>query len=314
MGTWMTKASGPSGRAGEAPTERVSATGPSTRAARLVLCLLPLLSPLLATGCRTSTEALEADNRKKEIELRELRERLDHTEAVNNGLMREIYGVQGMPATGAPPTSAKPPPDQTAPVAGMKEVVIGRGTGGIDEDKLPGDEALQVVIEPRDVDNHTVKVPGTVHLTVLQVASEGTKMPIGSWEIPPEKLRHLWKPGLFSTGYSVVLPWQKWPTSSKLRVVVRFTLSDGRVFEADKDVTIKPPKMPPPGPHPMPIPMQPSGPEEPGPSLSPDGETPLPAPRPLQQTARPRSTSSVTPAGWTNGGRAATLLAPVPRD
>lgn len=313
-------ASGPCERAGDIHPAEVCATGPLTRAARLALVLLPLFVPLVASGCRTNRcEPLEADNRKKEIEIRELRERLDHSESVNNGLMRELYGVHGaMPPVssqpGMPPASAKPSPDLTAPVAGLKEVTLGRGTGGIDEDKLPGDEAIQVNIEPRDADNHVVKVPGTVHITVLEVTREGTKMPIGSWEIPPDKLRPLWKPGLMSSGYSVVLPWQKWPTSNKLRVVVRFALSDGRVFEADKDVTIKAPKVPPPSPHPMPMPGVPM--EDHGPALAPDGETPLPAPRPTgapPEMSRPPSTSPVSPAGWTNGGRAATLLAPEPR-
>jgi hypothetical protein len=214
--------------------------------------------------------------------------------------------------SGAPPASAKPAPDLTAPVAGLKEITIGRGTGGIDEDKLPGDEAIQINIEPRDGDNHVVKVPGTMYITVLEVSPEGTKVPIGSWEIPPEKLRPLWKPGLMSNGYSIVLPWQKWPTSSKLRVVVRFALSDGRVFEADKDVTIRVPKVPPPQLRPVPgVPM-----EDHGPALAPEGDIPLSAPRqtgPPPEASRLPVPGPIAPAGWTNGGRAATLLAPEPR-
>jgi hypothetical protein len=46
-----------------------------------------------------------------------------------------------------------------------------------------------------------------------------------------------------STGYVVALPWKLCPTTEKLRVVAQFKLPDGRVFEADKDVTIHvPPK------------------------------------------------------------------------
>jgi hypothetical protein len=278
--------------------------------------ILPLLA-LLVAGCRTTrrTEPLEADNRKKEIEIRELREKLDHFESVNNGLMRELHGAPMPPAEPGrmPPVSAKPPAEMTAPVAGLKEVTIGRGTGGIDEDKLPGDEAIQVNIEPRDADNHVIKVPGTLQITVLETKPGGVKVPIGSWEIPPEKLRPLWKPGFMSSGYSVVLPWQKWPTQNKLRVVVRFLLSDGRVFEADKDVTIKPPKVP----APPPMAPHPTGPvEDHGPALD---DQPLPLPRPTSpppEASSRRPSSTVMPAGFTftNGGRAATLLAPVPRE
>ena len=143
---------------------------------------------------------------------------------------------------------------------------------------------------------------------MLEVKPEGTKVPIGLGD-STDKLRPLWKPGLMSSGYSVVLPWQKWPTSNKLRVVLRFTLSDGRVFEADKDVTIRPPKVAPP-------PLMPGGPaEDHGPG--PDGELPLPLPRPTspppEVSRRRTSNPSVMPAGFTNGGPAATLLAPEPR-
>jgi hypothetical protein len=220
---------------------------------------------------------VEAELRKKETENRHLREQLEHLQAVNNGLMHDMYGGQMVPGgpLGAPTSTAKPPVEHIAPMAGLKEITLGRGTGGFDDDKIPGDEAFQVVLEPRDVDGHTVKVPGTLQVNVLEIKPEGMKVQIGSWEVPPDKLRKNWKSGFMTTGYVVVLPWQKWPTSTKLRVVARFILPDGRVFEADKDVTIRPPKMPPgakPVPGPMPI-------EEHGPSLGPDGE---PAPRPVE--------------------------------
>ncbi len=72
----------------------------------------------------------------------------------------------------------------------------------------------------------------------LEVDSQGLKKPLSSWMVPEEQLRRNWRSGLLTTGYFVVLPWQNPPTSEKLRVVARFTLADGRLFEADKDVTI----------------------------------------------------------------------------
>src|SRR5262249_39421451 len=184
---------------------------------RRTLFLLPFISAPFLAGCR-NCHMVEAELRKQETENRHLHEQLEHMEAVNNGLMRELYGTQIPPgalgALGAPTSTAKPPPDQTAPIAGLKEIALGRGTGGIDDDKIPGDEALQVVLEPRDVDGHTVKVPGTLQVNVLEVTTEGMKIQIGSWEIPPEKLRKTWKSGFMTTGYVVVLPWQKWPSST----------------------------------------------------------------------------------------------------
>src|SRR5262249_32012155 len=100
-------------------------------------------------------------------------------------------------------------------------------------------EALQVVLEPRDPDGQAIKAPGRLTVTALQVSPEGLKIPLSTWEIAPDQLRRTWRNGLLSTGYYVVLPWKSWPTNPKLRVVAQFTLADGRIFEADKDVAIR---------------------------------------------------------------------------
>src|SRR5207302_8908304 len=113
------------------------------------------------------------------------------------------------------------------------------GTGGVDEDGCPGDEALEVVVEPRDADGHTIKAPGSVHVEALEISPEGLKVPLSSWDLTPEQVRHTWRSGLLSTGYFIVLPWKNWPSSEKLRVVAQFTLADGRLFEADKDITVR---------------------------------------------------------------------------
>src|SRR5207253_9733379 len=93
--------------------------------------------------------------------------------------------------------------------------------------------------EPRDGDGHAIEAPGALHVEALEINTEGIKTPISSWDISPDRLRRIWRVGLLSSGYVIVLPWQHWPTSEKVRVVARFTLIDGRVFEADKDVTVR---------------------------------------------------------------------------
>ena len=53
--------------------------------------------------------------------------------------------------------------------------------------------------------------------------------------MPVEQLRDKWQQGLFNTGYLLTFPWKVWPTTDKVRVAVRFTLLDGRPFEAEDD-------------------------------------------------------------------------------
>ncbi len=185
----------------------------------------------LAGGCR-NCDLVEAELRSRENELRELRGNLTHAELENEALLREIAAVrQG--------TAAKMSPEQASQFYGVKQITLGRGTGGLDEDNVPGDEAIQVMIEPRDSDGHTIKAPGAVHVEALEISREGIKVPLDAWELSPEQVRKTWHSGLLSAGYSIVLPWKNWPSSEKLRVIIRFTLSDGRVFEADKDISIR---------------------------------------------------------------------------
>jgi hypothetical protein len=160
-----------------------------------------------------------------------MRQDLARAENQNEALVRELSALhQG---------SARMTPELASQTYSLRQITLGRGTGGYDADDSPGDEALQVVLEPRDGDGHTIKAPGSLHVEALEVSVEGLKTPLSAWDISPEELRATWKGGLWSTGYFLVLHWQNWPSSERVRVIARFTLTDGRVFEADKDVQVR---------------------------------------------------------------------------
>src|SRR5262249_39529259 len=213
----------------------------------------------------------------------------------NEALQNELRAVR-------PSAVSSLSPEQASQTYTLKEIVLGRQTGGLDDDGKPGDEALQVGLEPRDPDGHAIKAPGSVRVEALQVSPEGLKTPLCFWDIPAAQLRRTWRSGLFSTGYYLVLPWKVEPTSSKLRITARFTLADGRVFEADKDVSIR---LPPEG-------LRKSGPILVMPEngvivLPPETAVPLPPPRPVppeksdDQSAANRpleTTGALKPASW----------------
>jgi hypothetical protein len=198
---------------------------------RCCLFLLPFISSLALSGCR-NCDLVEAQLRSRDRELRELREELWRTEAYNGAMQREIVAIrQNAPSAASP--------EEAGQTYTLKSIRLGRQTGGYDEDELPGDEALQIQLEPIDPDGHTIKAPGTLYVTAFEVSGQGLKTPLSSWVLAPDELRKRWRSGLLSTGYHIVLPWKNWPTTEKLRVVVQFVLADGRVFEADKDITVK---------------------------------------------------------------------------
>lgn len=247
-----------------------------TRGAALLL----VFCTALAAGCRSNNryDLLEAELRTRERELADARAALDQS---RNLLRAYEQSQRPAPGGGAP-----------GPFLPVKEIALGRGTGGADEDGAPGDEGVVLVIVPKDEDGAAVKVPGRATVAAWEVSPAGLKTPIGSWDVPAEKLRRTWKNGLISTGYFVALPWQTIPTGDRVRVAVRLVTSDGRAYETDRDITVKPPRggvlpMPQPAAPGFGVPKLPAPPGAPGsgreplfPDPLPPGAEELPAPAP----------------------------------
>jgi hypothetical protein len=193
-----------------------------------LLYFLPLA--LLAGGCRNRTDLVEAELRNKDMMYQASAEQQRAADARIAALQQENDALR----KGATIT-----PEQAAATYGLKRIVLARGTGGYDRDNIAGDELLQVIVEPRDTDEHTIKAPGTLQIFALEITPQGLKMPLCMWDIPPEQLRSSWKQGLLSTGYTFTLPWKVLPVVENVRIVARFVTPDQRVYEADKDIKVR---------------------------------------------------------------------------
>jgi hypothetical protein len=222
----------------------------------LLLCL-PMF--VLSTGCRNKSGPVEAELRTKEILYRHSLEDLERSEARIMAMEQELDALR---------KGAKITPEQAASTFGIKRITLGRGTSGYDNDGLPGDELLQVCVEPHDIDDHVIKAPGSLQIFTLEISPQGIKTPLCMWDISPDQLRNSWKQGLLSNGYTLQLPWKQFPAYEQVRVVVRFITPDKRVYEADKDIRVR---LVPGVPHRAPEPMM----EGPMPSPLPDSGPPL---------------------------------------
>lgn len=212
----------------------------------LVVCCM---ATLVQTGCKSLTEKreqqdiLEAELRQQERHIQELKAEVDRKEFMIQGMDQEIermhHAAAGRQRAGEPP------------VPGMvKEIVLGRLTGGFRSNpRIPFDDALQFLIEPRDLDGHSIKAPGSVHIEIFEITSAGLKVPLSAFDISPKELRRSWdQPMLGSPSYRILIPFKAMPTQEKMRVVVRFTTLDGKPYEAERDFTIR---LPGPGQAPM---------------------------------------------------------------
>jgi hypothetical protein len=238
----------------------------------------------LVAGCRGRSDLVEAELRYKERELRELSAERARLAELNSAYENSLRG----------PANCPPGVGHGGNVQHhVKDVQVARGTGGLDEDKCPGDEGLLVVIAPRDVDDSIIKATGQARVTALQLTPEGLKLPLSTWDVSSTYLRRNWKTGLLSSGYYVPLPWQVVPQSDRLRVVVQFQTPDGAFFEAERDVQVRLPHAPPAGTNmpagvtPPPIPaINYDGPMPPlptGPAVFPSQPPPAPLPFPTPE-------------------------------
>lgn len=235
---------------GRTQTTRATGRAGHNRRRPVAFLLAALCGLLLSCRPNKRYDLIEAELRTRERELTETRAALEQAKALNR-VYDQNHAVRGAPTSG----SSTPVP--------VKDIQLARGTGGMDEDGAPGDEALMVVLVPRDEDASAVKVPARLTVAAWEVNAQGLKTPIGAWDVPADKLRGLWRSGLISTGYFVALDWQTFPTTERVRVAVRMTTTDGRAFEADRDITVRPvagskqprvpllPVNPPPGAHPQ---------------------------------------------------------------
>jgi hypothetical protein len=245
-----------------------------------------LLGLALATGvlgCRSMRkDVVESQLSAREKDVRTLQSELDRSEKLNFDLVRELQALRGQPG----PLGIIERPTPPYPVQSIR---LGGLTSGRPNAALGGDDGLEVLIEVRDRDDQALKAPGEALIDALEISPEGIKNPLSQWRVPVADLRGKWVEGLFNTGYRLELAFPKGclPRQEKLRVVVRFTLLDGRMFEAEKDIRVRvipeanrplwmPPMTTPPAVAPL-EPMPPSVGGPPGSSLTP---APLPAPLP----------------------------------
>ncbi|MCI0379124.1 MAG: hypothetical protein L0215_16065 [Gemmataceae bacterium] len=184
---------------------------------------------LCASACKNK-DLVENELRARDIQYREALEELGKAETRNDSLLREVEALR---------KGSKLSPEKAALTFGLKRIALGRGTMGLDDDGLPGDEKLQVVVEPRDVDDHFIKTPGRLQIVVMEINFQGVKMHLCTYVIEPVQLRQHWKQGLLSTGYHLQLPWKAFPQNENLRIIARLVLSDGRIYETDKDIKVR---------------------------------------------------------------------------
>ncbi len=267
----------------------------------ITLCLL------LSSGCSSLTDKrekqdiLEAELRSQERHIMELKAEVERKEGHIHGLDLELEKAQQAASgqkTGEPQATGV-----------IKEITLGRLTGGYRNNPRNGyDDSLQFLIEPRDPDGHAIKVPGSLHIELFEITPAGTKNLLSTWDVTHRELRRSWDQPLFGgPAYRILIPFKALPAHERMRVVIRMTTLDGKLFEAERDFTIR---LPGPGAAPM-LPMNavPGGYSivTPGHVINGNLVGPLPTPAPPMLNAAPSQTVTLPPppTGLEGTGRTA---------
>jgi hypothetical protein len=189
--------------------------------------LLLSLALFHAAGCRGADLVLP-DFRLRDNNLTALREEIWNGE----------FGARSSDrAAGKDPLRVAAYREGPAP-APVRRLVLAPATGGLDADGQEGDEALRLVLEPRDDSDRPVPVAARLLVEAHQLGVTGTRLALGSWEIAPEELAPTWRADWSGAGYVLTLPWKTFPTTEQLRVSARLTLADGTRHEAVREIRV----------------------------------------------------------------------------
>jgi hypothetical protein len=197
---------------------------------------MSLVTVLAVSGCaaRGNVDLLEAELRGQEDRLIELQSQLQSTRNELAATERETDSLRNQLAARGEKTFAPEQADAVFSAVGLRFRNLLTGT--LDRDGKPGDDAVNVVIEPHDADGRTVKLPGAIRFDLVE--TDGLR-PVGHWEFTAEETRERWRNGLVGEGFVFRLDWQAPPQNDRVLLQAEFTTADGRRFTATRELTVE---------------------------------------------------------------------------
>jgi hypothetical protein len=119
---------------------------------------------------------------------------------------------------------------------------------GYDNDGLPGDDGVSVVVEPRSVDGQLVNSPGPISIVLMDPTLSGPAARLARWDFTADEVTRRWTHQAASDaqtaadGYLFSMRWVGQPPRNRnLALHVRYQTSDGRKLDASLPIEIEPP-------------------------------------------------------------------------
>lgn len=197
---------------------------------------------LSSSGCasRGNVDALEAQLRQTQDSLRHSEQRMAKVQSELDLAHREKELLrQQMTAVNGPSSGALP--EQTQALARISGLSINKlMSGGQDQDGDQTDEALQLIVAPHDADGDLVKVAGQMEIEAYDMSRTGEDKRVGRWVFDSGEARKHWHSGFLSSGFQFHLPWEQSPGGKEILVHARLVTSDGRQFDTNQTINVRP--------------------------------------------------------------------------
>lgn len=199
--------------------------------------MLALLA-LLPVGCaaRGNMEMLESELRRQEQTQQELAEELKSARAELRVARSDADSLRTQLSQRG----------QTSLVSEQAEVLYKAEairfntmlTSGANRDGQPGDDGINILLQPVDSQGDLVKLAGAIEVDLLDLNRDAKSQRIGRWQFTAEEVREHWHRGFLSAGYLFQLDWQTVPVSNELTLHARLATPDGRTFSTTSQVKI----------------------------------------------------------------------------
>lgn len=112
-------------------------------------------------------------------------------------------------------------------------------TRGVDLDQQPGDDALHVVIEPRNAAGQFVPQTGELTVVVLDPAAPGDEAHVARWDVNSQEVGRRILETRPEPGIALQFKWpEQRPEHGKLKMFVRYRSPQGESIETSSDVFV----------------------------------------------------------------------------
>jgi hypothetical protein len=105
------------------------------------------------------------------------------------------------------------------------EIRLVRRTGGVNTDGKPGDDAVNVYIQPIDRNGDIVKAAGEIDVQLYDLAEPDDRQLVGEMHVPLDEAGKAWYGQLMTQHFTVVCPWKNGPPKHGT-ITVRASFTD----------------------------------------------------------------------------------------